>query len=93
VLIDHGEDLDRAAVGGGVVLEVDRPHHVRRRRGRYWRDGGGPDPLASLPDDDSEALFAPQALDLLVVDHPALAAGVVVGTPMPPAGMLAGVGA
>jgi hypothetical protein len=54
---------------------------------------GGPDPLASLPDDDSEALFAPQALDLLVVDHPALAAGVVVGTPMPPAGMLVGVGA
>ena len=44
---------------------------IRRRRGQYWRDGGGPDPLASLPDDDSEALFAPQALDLLVVDHPA----------------------
>jgi hypothetical protein len=34
VLIDDGDDLDRPAVGGGVELEVDRPHPVRRIRDR-----------------------------------------------------------
>jgi hypothetical protein len=28
VLVDDGDDLDRSAVGGGVELEVHRPHQA-----------------------------------------------------------------
>jgi len=37
VLIHNGHDLDRAPVGGGVELEIHRPHHIRRIRGRRVR--------------------------------------------------------
>jgi hypothetical protein len=37
VFIHNGHDLDRSAVGGGVELEVHRPHHVRCVCGRRVR--------------------------------------------------------
>jgi len=40
---------------------------------------------------DAEALVAPQPLDLLVVDKPAFAAGIVVGAAMAPPGVGFGV--
>jgi hypothetical protein len=40
----------------------------------------------------SQSFIAPKALDLLVIDKPAFAAGIVVGGPEPAAGMLLGVG-
>ena len=38
-----------------------------------------------------QSFFAPKALDLLVIDLPALTAGVVIGGPEPTAGMILGV--
>jgi hypothetical protein len=37
VFVHYGHDLDRSAVGGGVELEVHRPHHVRCVCGRRVR--------------------------------------------------------
>ena len=71
----------------GVELEVHRPHHVRSIR--RWRvDGRGPDAFAAPPLRDAQALVTPDALDLLVVYHPALGAGVVVRPSIPVAGMV-----
>src|SRR5690606_18699888 len=67
VFVDHRGDLDGLAVDSGVELEVDGPHHLRRisldRRCR-----GDPGPLTWTADADLQALFAPQAVDLLLVD-------------------------
>jgi hypothetical protein len=48
------------AVHGGVVLEIDRPHHVRRISG-HWRDRRHPSPLARRP--AMQAFLAPQQVD------------------------------
>jgi hypothetical protein len=48
VLIHDGHDLDRAAVGGGVELEIHRPHPIGRVRDRR-RDGGGTQPFTAVP--------------------------------------------
>jgi hypothetical protein len=87
VLVDDRADLDRPALLVGVELEVHRPHEVRcdRRRGV---DGRGSDALAATPLRDPEPFVTPQALDLLVVHHPSLGAGVVIRPPVPVAGML-----
>jgi hypothetical protein len=44
VLNDERNDLDRPTIGGGVELEVDRPHPVGRIRGHSAsrRRGAGP---------------------------------------------------
>ena len=87
VFVDDRADLDRSSVLVGVELEVHRPHHVRRVRCRRV-DGRGPDALASTPLRDPEPFVTPQALDLLVVHHPPLGAGVVIRPPIPVAGMV-----
>jgi hypothetical protein len=63
----------------GVELEVDGPHPVRCVRLRRVRCRARPQPLGSPLLRHSQAFLAPQPLDLLVVDVPALVAGVVVG--------------
>ena len=83
VLVDDGDNLDRPAIGGGVELEVDRPHPVRRL-GRHRLSGGGAEPFATTALRHPEPLVAPQPLDFLVVDWPALSPGVVVGPPVTP---------
>jgi hypothetical protein len=90
VLVDDGDDLDRSAVGGGVELEVDRPHPVRRIRG-HRLSGGGAEPFAAAALRHPEPFVTPQPLHLLVVDRPAFAAGVVVGPTMTPSGVGFGV--
>ena len=87
VFVDDRADLDQSSVLVGVELEVHRPHHVRRVRRRRV-DGRGPDALASTPLRDPEPFVTPQALDLLVVHHPPLGAGVVIRPPIPVAGMV-----
>ena len=46
--------------------------------------------FASSPLRHSESFFTPKALDLFVIDDPAIGAGVVVGWPEPTAGMVFG---
>ena len=84
VLIDDGHDLDRAPIGGGVELEIHRPHPVRGIRS--WRRCCGADAQTFAPSAlrHPQALLTPQPLNLLVVHDPALAAGVVVGAPESP---------
>src|ERR1700682_474661 len=71
VLVDHRGDLDRLAVDGGVELEVDRPHHVRRVGGDRW-DRGHPGPFAWAVHPHLQALLTPEPVDLLLVDLTAL---------------------
>jgi hypothetical protein len=83
LLVHDGHDLDRSPVGGGVELEVDGPHPVRCVRLRRVRCRARPQPLASPLLRHWQAFLAPPPLDLLVVDVPALVAGVVVGVANP----------
>lgn len=87
MFVDDGHDLDWAAVGGGVELEVHGPYPVRRGRRRGIRGGGGAEAFAAAALRHPEAFFAPQPLDLLVVDLPAFTADVVVGAAEAPPGM------
>ena len=64
-----GHDLDRAAVGGGVELEVHRAtlfgaSVVGISGVRCWRLG------VYVVDVASATLVAPALLDVLVIDHP-----------------------
>jgi hypothetical protein len=79
VLVGDGHDLDRAAVGGGVELEVHRPHPVWRVSGRHTWCGAGAQSLAASPLRHPQAIVAPKPLDLLVIDNPARRACIVVG--------------
>lgn len=93
VFVDHRGDLDGLAVDSGVELEVDGPHHLRRiSLDRRYR--GDPGPLAWTADADLQTLFAPQAVDLLLVDLTVLVvAQPRPGTPESVAGVFGGVGA
>src|SRR4029079_7218069 len=91
VLIDDGCDLDRPPVGGDVELEVHRPHPVWRVRGPLFLRGGAAVAFAASSLRHSQAFLTPKALDLLVIDNPALAAGVMVSGPEPATGMILGV--
>src|SRR6185437_15062357 len=66
-------------VGGGVELEVDRPHPVRCVGARSVRGGACAGAFASSALRHPQPLLAPEPLDLLVVDRPALATGIGVG--------------
>ena len=87
VLVDDGADLDRQAAFVAVELEVDRSHQVRRRGGGRV-GGGGTHAFAAATLRHAEALLAPQPLDLLVVHHPALCAGVVIRPAVSPSWVL-----
>ena len=92
VLIDDRDDLDRSPIGGDVELEVHRPHPIRcisddpRWRGR----GTVAFTLSALR--YPQPFLTPKTLDLLVIDDPPLAAGIMVGRPETAAGMLFGIG-
>ena len=90
VLVDDVEQLQRAAVDGGVELEVQRPDVIRALGPQpLGRDGrvAEPVPLA-LPLRHPQALLAPEPLDLLAVHRPALLADSAPGEPVAPARVL-----
>ena len=49
VLVDDPDDLDGAAVGGGIELEVHGPDSVRSVTGGPVRGGGGSQSFAAAP--------------------------------------------
>jgi hypothetical protein len=89
VLVDDRHNLDRPAIGGDIELEVHRPTpgraHPRRPSVARLRCHGVW--VAAAP----QSFVAPKALDLLVVDGPALGAGIVVGGAESAAAMFFGV--
>ena len=87
MLINDGGDLDSPALFIGVELEPHCPPHVRSR-GRWGINGGDAAALAPPTHRDPESFFAPEPLDLLMVDHPAMGLGPVVGPPIPAPGVL-----
>lgn len=91
VLVDHVQQLQLAAIGGLVELEVHRPHHVRPDRAhRPDRLADAPQRLLPLAVGHPQALFPPQAVDPLPVGLPARFPGFC-GRPAPsPAGTFPG---
>lgn len=81
VLVDDRHNLDRPPFSGDVKLEVHRPHPVGPISHHSRRCGGGAVPFALASLRNTQALLAPKALDLLVIDYPAFATGIVVGRP------------
>ena len=81
---------DRAPVGGGVELNVHRPHPIRRISHQGVGGGGRADAFAAAALRHPQTLLAPQSLQALVVDIAAVGAGSMVGAAKPPAGMLFG---
>ena len=85
-LVDDVEQLQGAAIHGGVELEVERPQGVRSD-GAHGPDRrpDAPQGLLSLAIGHLQSLLTPQALDALVVDAPALGSGLGGGSaPAPP---------
>src|SRR5271166_6800033 len=82
---DDRHNLDRPPIGGDVELEVHRPHPVGRIRAHRGRSGGGAVTFTSPPLRHPQPFLTPKPLDLLVIDDPTLAAGVMVGRPKPAA--------
>jgi len=78
VLVDDVEQLEGAAIGGGVELEVHRPKSVGGD-GPHRPHGGGDATvgLLALAIGHLQAFLPPQALDALVVDAPALPPGLL----------------
>jgi hypothetical protein len=91
-LVDDVQDLDHSPGGGDVELVVEGPNVIGSdglepvgRRGR------GAETLAlTALGRHPQALLAPQALDLLAVHDPALAAHHGVRSPVAPSGMALG---
>jgi len=75
-------------IGGHVELEVRRPYPIGRI-GDYprWR-GGDAVPFAAPPLRQPQPFLTPKPLNPLVIDDPALCAGIVVGGPESPPGMV-----
>jgi hypothetical protein len=65
VLVEDGGDLDRAAVGRGVEMEVHGPHLVRRVRDRQRRRGARAQALAATPLRHAQTFLTPEPLDFL----------------------------
>lgn len=59
VFVDDRHDLDRAPIGGGVELEVGRPHPVGCIRYRSSTGGRGAVTLASSPLRNPQPLLTP----------------------------------
>ncbi len=75
-LVDHVQHLEGAAVGGGVELEIHRPHHVRSDRAhRPDRDADPGEALLAAPLRHTQAFVAPQAADPFVVHRSGLHGG------------------
>jgi hypothetical protein len=93
VFVDDRDDLDRPPVGGGIELEVHRPHPIGRIRDDRRRCGRGAAAFSASPLWHPKPFLTPKPLDLLVIDDPAFGAGVMIGGPEPTARMILGVGA
>jgi len=75
VLVDHVQELESAAIGRGIELEVHRSHLVGMLSPvTPHRAIGGPDPLALLGSGPLQAFLPPEPLHSLVVHRPALTA-------------------
>jgi hypothetical protein len=74
VLVDHVQEFQPPAIGGGVELEVHRPHLVRVC-GLVTPHGavGGTSPLLLSGSGPLQALLPPEPMHPLVVHRPALA--------------------
>src|SRR5690606_4304787 len=71
-LVDDVQQLQGAAIDGGVELEVHCPQRVRRDRAHGPDRGADPAVgLLALAVGHLQAFLSPQALDPLVVDLPA----------------------
>jgi len=92
VFVDDRDDLDGAAVGGGVELEVHRPDLVRCISLRPVGCRARAEAFASATLRHPTGPLRAQALDHLVVDVPALTAGIVIRGPEPTPGMVLRVG-
>ena len=80
-------------VGGGVELEIHRPHPIGCIGDHGVRGGRGTVAFAASALRYPKSLFAPKALDFLVIHPPAFTTGVVIRRPEAPPGMILGVGA
>jgi hypothetical protein len=91
-LVDDMEDLDDPAGGGDVELVVERPHVIGPLGSEPIAGRGGVAEALALAalGGHTQALFSPQALDLLAVHDPALSPQHGVRTPVAPPLMLAG---
>ena len=89
MLVDHVQELESAAVGRGIELEIHGPHLVGMLGPvTPHRTIGRPCPL-SLPGSGAlQAFLPPEPLHPLVIDHPALPHEEPVGHPAAPADVL-----
>jgi len=72
LLVDHAEELEPPAIGGGVELEVHRPYLVRvLSLVTSHRDVSRACPLLLLGGGPLQALLAPEQVYPLVVHRPA----------------------
>ena len=80
------QQLEDPPIAGLVKLEVQRPYVVWCLSTQpIGRDRRGPQPLAlAAPLRHPQALFAPQPLRALAVEHPALLEQQLVRAPIPP---------
>jgi len=91
VLVDHVQELESAAIGGGVELEVHGPNLVGMLGPvTPQRPVGGPGPLTLPGGGTLQAFLPPEPLHPLVVHRPALAAQETVGHPAAPADVVRG---
>ena len=72
-------------------MEVHRPHPVGCIGDHGVRGGAGAVAFAASALRYPKSLFAPKALDLLVIHLPAFTTGIVIRGPKPPPGMVLGV--
>jgi hypothetical protein len=89
VLVDHVQELEPAAVGRGIELEIHGPHlmgmlsPVTPHRAVGW-----PCPLSLPGSGPLEPLLPPEPLHPLVIDGPALPPQQALGHPPAPADVL-----
>ena len=91
MLIDHVQELESAAVGGGVELEIHGPHLVGMLSPvTSHRTICRPCPLSLPGSGPLQAFLPPEPLHPLVVHAPALPPQQAVGHPPAPADVLSG---
>ena len=91
MLVDHVQELQPPAIGGGIELEVHGPD-LMRVCGLMAPHGavGGPCPLLLSGSGPLKALLPPDPLHPLVIHTPALSPQHAVGHPPAPADVLGG---
>ncbi len=91
MLVDLVQELESAAIDGGVELEIHDPHLVGMLSQRTpHRTIGRPYPLSLPGSRPLQAFLAPEQLHPLVIDCPAFPQEQAVGHPPAPADVLSG---